>query len=177
MKLIIKNGHVIDPANKIDDIMDILVEDEKISKVARAIDAKAETVIDAVGKIVMPGIVDMHVHLREPGREDEETILTGTRAAVKGGFTSVACMPNTEAPLDNPAIIKSLKETIEKTALTNVFIVGTITESRAGKRPTDFHKMKKEGVTAVSDDGACVDDEKVMLESMQQSKEEATFKV
>ena len=101
MKLLIKNGHVIDPGNKIDEIMDILAEDGKISKVARGIDVKADTVIDAADKIVMPGIVDMHVHLREPGREDKETVFSGTKAAAKGGVTSVLAMPNTLPSIDS----------------------------------------------------------------------------
>jgi len=171
-KYLIKNGRVIDPANNIDDILDILISDGKIEKIKKDItDEKAE-ILDAKNRIVAPGLIDMHTHLREPGREDEETVLTGARAAVKGGFTTIVCMPNTEPPLDNPAIIKSLKEIIEKDAVCNVAVTGCITEGRAGKRPTDFHKIKKEGAVAVSDDGSCVDDEKVMAEAMQQSKEE-----
>ena len=170
-KYLIKNGRVIDPANKIDDILDILISNGRIEKVGKDLNDKAET-IDAKGLIVAPGLVDMHTHLREPGREDEETICSGTRAAIKGGFTSVACMPNTEPPLDNPAIIKTLKEIIKKDARVNTFIIGTITEGRAGKRATDFHKMKKEGVVAVSDDGSSIEDEKVMSEALEQSREE-----
>jgi dihydroorotase, multifunctional complex type len=170
-KYLIKNGRVIDPANNVDDILDVLISDGKIENVGKELKDKAE-IIDAKGMIVAPGLVDMHTHLREPGREDKETVLTGTLAAVKGGFTSVACMPNTEPPLDNPAIIKSLKEIIKKDARANVFIIGTITEGRAGKRPTDFDKMKKVGAVAVSDDGSSVDDDTVMAEALQQSKEE-----
>ena len=171
MKYLIKNGRVIDPANKIDDILDVLISDGKIEKTGKNLSDKAE-LIDAKGMIVAPGLVDMHTHLREPGREDEETVLTGTLAAIKGGFTSVACMPNTEPPLDNPAIIKSLKDMIKKDARANVFIIGSITEGRAGKRATDFHKMKKGGAVAVSDDGSPVDDEMVMSGALEQSKEE-----
>lgn len=170
-KYLIKNARVIDPANKLDDICDILISDGKIEKVGKDITDKAE-IIDAKGLIAAPGLVDMHTHLREPGREDEETVLTGTGAAVSGGFTSVACMPNTDPALDNPAIIKTLKDIIKADAKANVFIVGTITEGRAGKRPTDFHKMKKEGVVAVSDDGSSVEDDKVIQEALEQSKEE-----
>lgn len=162
---------MIDPANKIDDTLDILISEGRIEKIGKNLDEKAEP-IDAKDLIVTPGFVDMHAHLREPGREDEETVLTATRAAIKGGFTSVACMPNTEPALDNPAIIRSLKEIIEKTAKANVFIIGAITEGRDGKRPTDFHKMKKEKVVAVSDDGSSVEDDKVMLEALEQSREE-----
>lgn len=170
-KYLIKNGRVIDPANKIDDILDILISDGRIKKTGKNLNDKA-VLIDAGGMIVAPGLVDMHAHLREPGREDEETVLTGTLAAIKGGFTSVACMPNTEPPLDNPAIIKSLKDIIKKDARANVFIIGSITEGRAGKRATDFHKIKKEGAVAVSDDGSSVDDEMIMSGALEQSKEE-----
>ncbi len=173
MRYLIKNGRVIDPVNKIDDILDILISNGKIAKLEKGLNEENAEILNAENCIVAPGFVDMHTHLREPGREDEETVLTGSRAAIKGGFTSVACMPNTDPPLDNPAIIKSLKEIIEKDALTNVFIIGTITEGRAGKRPTDFHKMKKGGAVAVSDDGSSVEDEKVMSEALQQSKEES----
>lgn len=172
MKYLIKNGRVIDPANNVDGIMDILIADGKIEEVKKNISAQSAEIIDAKDCIVAPGLVDMHTHLREPGREDEETVLTGTRAALKGGFTTIACMPNTEPPLDNPAIIKMLRDIIAKDARCNVSIVGCATESRAGKRPTDFHKMKKEGVVAVSDDGSSIDDEKVMIETLEQSKEE-----
>lgn len=171
-KYLIKNGRVIDPANNIDDKLDILIAAGKIEMLGKGIKADSAEAIDAKDLIVTPGLIDMHAHLREPGREDEETVLTGTRAAVKGGFATIACMPNTEPPLDNPAIIKSLREIIEKDAACNVSIIGCITEGRAGKRPTDFHKMIKEGVLAVSDDGSSVDDEKVMAEALQQSKEE-----
>jgi len=172
MKLIIKNGRVIDPANKIDGVMDILVEDGKISKIAGVIDAKTETVIDASSKIVMPGIVDMHVHLREPGREDKETIFSGTNAAAKGGVTSVLAMPNTVPSLDSTGIIKTLKDVIKKTANVNVFICGAITSGRAGKELTDIGALKKEGVVAISDDGASVDNDKIMLEALREAKKE-----
>jgi dihydroorotase len=164
-RYLVKNGRVIDPANNIDDILDILISDNRIEKIGKKIDEKAE-IIDAKGLIVAPGFVDMHAHMREPGREDEETIYSGTRAAIKGGFTSVACMPNTEPPLDNPAVIKTLKDIIKRDSAANTFIIGAITESRAGKRTTDFHKMKKEGVVAVSDDGSSIEDEKVMSEAL-----------
>jgi len=172
MKLLIKNGHVIDPANKIDGVMDILVEGGKISVVARDIDAKVETVIDAAGKIVMPGIVDMHVHLREPGREDKETIFSGTKAAAKGGVTSVLAMPNTSPSLDSTGIIKTLKDIIKKTANVDVFICGAITVGRVGKELTDISALKKEGIIAISDDGASVDSDELMLKALKEAKKE-----
>ena len=172
MKLLIKNGHVIDPGNKIDEIMDILAEDGKISKVARGIDVKADTVIDAADKIVMPGIVDMHVHLREPGREDKETVFSGTKAAAKGGVTSVLAMPNTLPSLDSAGVIKMLSDIIKKTANVGVFICGAITMERTGKKLTDIAALKKQGVIAISDDGNSIDSDELMWQALKEAKKE-----
>ncbi len=172
IKLLIKNGHVVDPGNKIDEVMDILVEGEKISKVGFGLDAKAETVIDAAGKIVMPGIVDMHVHLREPGREDKETVFSGTKAAAKGGVTSVLAMPNTLPSLDSAGVIKTLSDIIKKTANVGVFICGAITIGRAGKELADISALKKEGIIAISDDGGSVDSDELMLKAFKEAKKE-----
>ncbi|MFH0840301.1 MAG: dihydroorotase [Candidatus Omnitrophota bacterium] len=171
MKYLIKNGRVVDPLNKLDDILDILISDGKIDKIAKTIDVKADDTIDAKGKIVAPGLVDMHVHLREPGREDKETVLTGTRAAIKGGFTAILSMPNTEPAIDNPKIVKLLKDIIKKDALCKVYIAGAITENRAGCKITDFNALKKEGIIAVSDDGSSVDDAGVMGKALKDAKE------
>jgi dihydroorotase len=171
-KYLIKNGRVIDPANGVDADLDVLIAGGRIEKLGKGIDASGCETVDAEGFVVAPGLVDMHAHLREPGREDEETVRSGTRAAVNGGYTTIACMPNTEPPLDNPAVIKSLKEIIKTDAACNVVIVGCVTEGRAGKRPTDFHKMKIAGAVAVSDDGDSVEDDNVLAEALQQSAEE-----
>jgi len=170
MKIIIKNGRLIDPANKIDGVYDILVEGAKIVKVAKDIRLAADKVIDAAGKIVMPGLVDMHVHLREPGREDKETIATGTQAALKGGVTSVLAMPNTEPPIDCVKALSLEKSLIKKTAHVNVYICGSITKGRLGKELVDIAQLKKEGVIAITDDGASVDDEGLLLEAFKQAR-------
>ena len=172
MKLLIKNGRVIDPANKIDDNLDILIEGGKISKTGKSVDAKAETVIDASGKIVMPGIIDMHVHLREPGREDKETVFSGTMAAAKGGVTSVLCMPNTLPSLDSAEIINTMKAIIKNTANVDVFICGAITIKRQGKELVNIGGLKKEGIIAISDDGASVDSDELMLKALKEAKKE-----
>ncbi|MBM3247807.1 MAG: dihydroorotase [Candidatus Omnitrophica bacterium] len=172
MKILIKNGHIVDPANKIDDIRDILIENDKISQVAKAIDTKSDKIIDAKDKIVIPGLVDMHVHLREPGREDEETVFSGTKAALKGGITSVLAMPNTEPAMDSVENIKKLKDIINKTAQANVFICGAITIGRSGKELTDISQLKKEGAIAITDDGASVDDEILFLKQLKNSAQE-----
>ncbi|HOW35418.1 MAG TPA: dihydroorotase [Candidatus Omnitrophota bacterium] len=170
MKILIKNGRVIDPANKIDEILDILVDGERITKVAKDIPGNADQTIDAAGKIVMPGIVDMHVHLREPGREDKETVGSGTRAAVKGGVTSVLAMPNTLPAMDSVDTVEKLKDIIQKTAHVDVYICAAITKGRLGKELTDIAGLKKAGVTAISDDGGSVGSGELFLEAMKKAK-------
>ena len=172
MKILIKNGRVVDPANNLDGISDILIENTKISKAAKNINADADKIIDAAGKIVMPGLVDMHVHLREPGREDKETIASATKAALHGGVTSMLAMPNTQPAIDSVENVKLLKEIIEKTANANVFIAGTITKERNGKELTDIAKLKKEGVVAITDDGSSLDSHELMLEAFKKAKQE-----
>ena len=172
MKILIKNGRVIDPQNKIDKVLDILVEGNKIARVARNIEVEADKIIEAEGKIVMPGLVDMHVHLREPGREDKETICSGTKAALHGGVTSVLAMPNTEPAIDCAENIGLLKNAISKSAKANVFFAGAITKGRRGEEITDIPRLKKEGITAISDDGASVDADKIMLAALIIAKKE-----
>ncbi len=173
MKILIKNGLVVDPANGISgEILDILVQGTKISRVAKNIKTGAEKVIDASGKIVMPGLVDMHVHLREPGREDKETVESGTTAAIKGGVTSLLAMPNTNPAIDSAGNVRLLKNIINKTAEANVFICAAITRGRLGKEITDIAKLKKEGVIAISEDGSSVDCEALMLDALQKAREE-----
>ncbi|MFH1354936.1 MAG: dihydroorotase [Candidatus Omnitrophota bacterium] len=172
LKLLIKNGRLVDPSNNIDEVCDLLLENGKVSKVAQQIDTNSTQVIDAKDKIVMPGIVDMHVHLREPGREDKETVSTGTLAALKGGVTSVLAMPNTMPAIDSPENLQLLKGIIKKTAHANVFIAGAITQGRSGKELVDISGLKKEGAVAISDDGASVDSDQVMFEALKIAKKE-----
>jgi len=170
VSILIKNGRVIDPANKIDAVLDILIQDNKISKVASHLQASAETIIDATNKIVAPGLVDMHVHLREPGREDKETVLSATAAAAKGGVTSVLAMPNTQPAMDCPKNIALLREIINQDAKVNVFICGAITRGRLGEKLNDILALKKAGVYALSDDGCSVDNDELMLEAFKKAK-------
>lgn len=165
MKLLIKGGRVVDPAQKLDKPLDILIDGPRISRVAENINTPADAVIEAAGKIVLPGIIDMHVHLREPGREDKETVYSGTKAALKGGVTSVLAMPNTNPCIDSPENIKLLKGIIQRSAQANVFICAAITKDRQGKKLAPIAGFKKEGVRAISDDGASVDDARLMLEA------------
>lgn len=170
-RLLIKNGRVIDPENNTDEIKDILVENGKIAKAAKNIPGNSHRVIDATGKIVMPGLVDMHVHLRQPGREDKETIASGTAAALKGGVTSVLAMPNTTPAIDSLKNVALLQGIIEKSALANVFICGAISVGRKGGELTDLARMKKAGVLAFSDDGSSVDDAELMVKALKKARE------
>ena len=170
MKLLIKNGRVIDPANKRDGVFDVLVENGKISKVAKNIKLGNAEIIDAKDKIVIPGLFDMHVHLREPGREDKETIKSATKAALKGGVTSVLAMPNTIPAIDSVENVKLVERIINKTACANVFIAGTITKNRLGEKLVDIVRLKKKGVVAITDDGSSVDKDDLFLEALKKAK-------
>ena len=173
MKYLIKGGRVVDPKNKIDEVMDVLISEAKVEKVARDIKNSGAKIIDAKGKIVAPGLIDMHVHLREPGREDKETVRTGTEAAIAGGITTVCCMPNTEPSIDTPARVGLLRQIIKNDAVSNVLIIGAITQNREGKKPVDMQKMKRQGAVAFSDDGNSIADEKVMLGALKEAKKHA----
>ena len=172
MKILIKGGHVIDPANNINDVWDILIENTKIVKVGKNLNGSADKIINAVGKIVMPGLVDMHVHLREPGREDKETVASATAAALKGGVTTVLAMPNTIPAIDSVESVELLSSIIRDSACAHVVICGAITKARLGKEHTDAGKLKKTGVVALSDDGSSVDGADVLLKAMRKAREQ-----
>lgn len=169
-KILIKGGRVIDPGNKIDDILDILIADSKISKVSKSIKPEGARVLDATGKIIIPGLVDMHVHLREPGREDKETIYTATRAALHGGVTTVLAMPNTDPAIDSLGSVEILKTAISKSAQAKVFICAAITTGRKGRELVDMAMLKREGAVAFSDDGSSVDSNEIMLAALRSAK-------
>ncbi|MDD5119740.1 MAG: dihydroorotase [Candidatus Omnitrophica bacterium] len=171
MSILIKGGRVIDPLNKIDAVLDILIQDHQISKIGKNIQAADAAIIDAGGKIVAPGIIDMHVHLREPGREDKETVLSGTAAASKGGVTTVLAMPNTLPAMDCEENIKLLRGIIAKNALINVLVCGAITKGRLGQELNDMAKLKRAGAIAISDDGSSVDSDEVMLDAFKSAKQ------
>ncbi|OIO35130.1 MAG: hypothetical protein AUJ74_07515 [Candidatus Omnitrophica bacterium CG1_02_44_16] len=171
MTILIKNGRVVDAVAGISDVMDVLIEGELVSRVSKDIKAQADTVIDAAGKFVLPGLIDMHVHLREPGREDKETVASGTKAALKGGVTSVLAMPNTAPAMDTPEHLRLLKGIIQKAAVAHVYICGAITIGRQGKELSDIMALKGQGVIAITDDGDSVDDEGIMSEAFKKAKE------
>lgn len=169
-KIIIKGGRVVDPSAGIDQVFDILIEGEKISGLGSSLNVSSAKVIDASGKIVLPGFVDMHVHLREPGREDKETVDSGTEAALRGGVTSLLAMPNTSPAIDSPEAVKLLKGIIAEGARVNVFIASAITKGRIGRELVDFSALSRQGVLAVTDDGVSVDDEKILFEAFKRAK-------
>lgn len=166
MKLLIKNGHIIDLKNEIDMYGDILVLDGVIVQIAENIEDSEAEVIDAGGMVVSAGLIDMHVHLREPGYEYKEDIKTGTMAAVAGGFTSVCCMPNTNPVCDNQAVVSFIKSRAEKVGYCRVYPVGAITKGLKGEELSEMGEMKKEGIVAVSDDGRPVSNGSVMRRAL-----------
>ncbi len=170
MKLLVKGGTVIDPANKLYQVADIFVSNGKISAVGQDIREIGAEVINAKGKLVMPGLIDMHVHLREPGLEAKETIATGTRAAAMGGFTGVACMPNTKPVVDNRALVEFVKTRAESGGVVNVYPIGAITKCSEGAELAEIGDMKQAGAVAVSDDGHPVMNAQVMRLAMQYAR-------
>ncbi len=163
MKLAIRGGRVLDPANAVDEIRDIYCVDGRIAT-AEEFDAAPGQAqeIAAAGQIVTPGLIDIHVHLREPGQSAKETIKSGTLAAAAGGFTSVVCMPNTSPVIDDPSAVTWLKARIERDAVVNVFPVGAITRKLAGEELTPIGSMVQCGIVAISDDGRCVQNHGLM---------------
>jgi dihydroorotase len=157
MKLLIKNGHLIDPASGSDDTFDILIEEGRIKQMsARIKDVPGAETIDAAGLVISPGFIDMHVHLREPGYENKETIESGMRAAVHGGFTSVACMPNTKPVNDNRSVTEYIIARSKGVGIANVFPVAAISRNLEGEQITEMADLVEGGAIGFSDDGHCV---------------------
>ena len=173
-RILIQNGRIVDPANRIDSVGDILISDDRIERVGGKIDVAhdaAVDVIDAEGLLVTPGLIDMHVHLREPGFEHKETIATGTRAAETGGFTSVASMANTDPVSDSPDVIEYVNTRAEESGSANVFPLGSITKALAGDELTDIPALLEAGAVAVSDDGKTVMNAELMRQALAFSAE------
>lgn len=165
-KILIQNGRVIDPSQKMDRVTSLLIEDGKVAAYDVAADGDA-TVIDATGKIVSPGLIDIHVHLREPGREEDETIETGTAAALAGGFTSIACMPNTEPPIDTQGSVEFVRGQAARADNCNVFVVACVSQNREGKELSEIGRLVEAGAVGFSDDGSPVASPELMRRALE----------
>lgn len=170
MGILFQNGYVLDHrGDKVE--MDILVENGKIIKKSKNLSSEGHQVLNCQGKLVLPGLIDMHVHLREPGYEAKETIATGTMAAAKGGFTTIACMPNTKPVLDHAEMIQYVHTKQKEEGYVHVLPIGAITKRQLGKELTDFGAMKEIGIIGVSDDGVGVQSSQMMKQAMIKAKE------
>ena len=172
MKMVrIANGRIIDPANKRDELADLWIADGVFadSSIATGQPSEAE-LIDAAGLIVAPGLIDMHVHFREPGQAQKETITTGSRAAAAGGFSSVVCMPNTNPVADNAGTITLIRERAQASADVNVFTTGAITKGLAGEELAPYGSMIEAGIVAITDDGHCVQNHEVMRRAVEYAR-------
>jgi dihydroorotase len=164
-RILIKNGRVIDPANDVDGLADVLIVGEKLGGVG-AFKAPDAQVIDATGKYVVPGLIDLHVHFREPGDEEEETIASGSAAAVAGGFTSVVCMPNTNPPIDEATAVEYVHRMGRQARKTFIYVMGAITKNREGVELSEMGLMSQAGAVGFTDDGSGVQDAAVMLRAL-----------
>lgn len=171
MRILIKGGRVIDPHNNRDGIFDIYIEGGVIQEIEPALDYDYDgidmEVIEADGLIVAPGLIDMHCHLRDPGFEYKEDIETGTKSAAMGGFTSVACMPNTDPVVDNKTVVEYIISEAKQNGVVNVYPIGSITKGMRGEELADIGEMKFAGIVAVSDDGRPVENPVIMRRAMQ----------
>ncbi|MFC7442353.1 dihydroorotase [Laceyella putida] len=169
MKTIIKNGKLLEPHTG--DLIgrDILIENGLIQTIAETVTDPEAEVIDVAGKLVVPGLIDMHVHLREPGFEKKETIKTGSMAAAKGGFTTIACMPNTRPVIDSPETVRQVLDRAEEAGLARVLVYGAITVRELGQELTDMEGLKEAGVFAVTDDGVGVQSSQMMKDAMRRA--------
>ncbi len=171
--LLLTGGRVIDPANRLDTIADLLILDGKIAALGPEAATRAPREIerlDVRGKIVCPGLIDLHVHLREPGQTAKENIATGTAAAARGGFTSIVCMPNTSPAIDNAGTVALIHERAAQHGVVNVFVTGAITKNIAGEELASIGSLKRAGVVAITDDGHCVQNNELMRRALEYAK-------
>jgi dihydroorotase len=160
-KLLIQNGRVIDPSQNLDRVTNVLIQDDKVAAYDVSPNGQ-DRIIDAAGKIVSPGLIDMHVHLREPGREEDETIESGTAAAIAGGFTSIACIPNTEPPIDTQGTVEFIRHQAARADNCHVFVVACVSKNREGRELAEIGQLVQAGAVGFSDDGAPVYDPELM---------------
>jgi dihydroorotase len=171
--LLLSGGRILDPANQTDQVADLLLMDGKIvghgAAIASRIPPDAQQ-INVAGQVVCPGLIDLHVHLREPGQSAKESIATGTAAAARGGFTSVVCMPNTSPAIDSPATVAWIRQKAAETGQVNVFVTGAITKGIAGEDLAPIGSLKQAGIVAITDDGHCVQNNEVMRRAMEYAR-------
>ncbi len=161
--MLIRGGRVVDPSQPLDALRDLRIRDGVITEIGENLVAETgEEVVEAGGAIVAPGFIDVHVHLREPGNPEKETIATGTTAALRGGFTAVACMPNTNPSLDSGAALGELAAIVARDAGCRVYPIGAITRARKGEAPVDFAELSRAGAIAFSDDGNTIMNARVL---------------
>ena len=175
MKTLLKNGTVLDYASNTNEVMDILINDSKIEKVGKNLEVQADKVIDCTNLSIMPGMIDMHCHLREPGFEYKETIETGSRSAVKGGFTSICPMPNTKPTPDSAFVLKKIIDEAKRVNLCNVFPYSSVTKGELGEELVDFEEQKNAGAIAFSDDGIPVVNSRIMRQGIINADKLGTF--
>jgi dihydroorotase len=168
--LLIVGGRVVDPANDVDSVTDLLVLNGRVAALGEEASRRAPANVDRLnvpGKIVCPGLIDGHVHLREPGQSAKETIATGTAAAARGGFTTLVCMPNTSPPIDNPGTVALIREKAAREAQVNVFVTGAISRGLAGEELAPVGLLAQAGVIAITDDGHCVQNNELMRRALE----------
>ena len=171
MSILIKGGRILDPSQQLDRVMDLLLVGGKVSQIEESIDTDADRVVDACGMYVMPGLIDMHVHLREPGFEHKETIHTGGMAAARGGFTTICPMPNTKPATDNPERVSFVVQKAAEEAPVHVLPVGAVTLGQQGEELTDIAGMAAAGAIAISEDGKSVMNAALYREAMKRAAE------
>ncbi len=167
MKTLIKGGHVIDPHTGRDGIFDIIIEEGIITEIGENLELTVGDIIEAKGKYVIPGLVDAHCHLRDPGLEYKEDIESGSRSAAVGGFTSIACMPNTNPVIDNESVVKYILNKAKQEAIVNVYPIGAISKGQKGEELSEIGELKFAGVVAISDDGKPVKNASLMKKALQ----------
>jgi dihydroorotase len=161
LKLLLKGGRIVDPTQNFDEIADILIEDGIISEIGETIRTTEVEIFDAQGLVIAPGLVDMHVHLREPGLEAKEDIASGTRAAAAGGFTTIACMPNTNPAVDSAILVSGILQRAQAEGVVNVKVIGALSKGQQGKELAEIGDMIASGAVAISDDGSALDNNRL----------------
>ena len=169
-RLLIKGGRLIDPASGVDGVMDLLIEEDRVARVGKELKSDGAQVMDARGKVVAPGFIDLHVHLRSPGQEHKETIESGSRAALRGGFTTVCAMANTDPVIDSPAVVERILSDGARVGLVNILTYGAITMGLKGEVLTEMAQLQAAGVVGFSDDGMPVANAGMMRRALEYSR-------